>query len=419
MISLKTKDIISLAKNAIKSNRLRANLTVAIIAIGITALIGIVTIIEVLKGSIYNNFTSMGANTFTITAQSMLAKSKKHGGRKKINQSEEESRISLQDADYFKTFFQYPAEVSLSVMAINTATIKKGIKKSNPNTMVMGTDDKYLKVSGTNLDAGRNFTQTEITSGVNFCILGNAIATKYFSNIEDAINNSITVGDENYKIVGVMESKGSSFVNRTDNMVIIPLQNARQRYNVSLKSTVISVWVNDIKYINMAVDEAEGAMRKSRKLKVNEENTFAINKNDEIANSLISNLKFVTLSASIIGFITLLGAAIGLMNIMLVSVAERTREIGLSKAIGANSNTIRIQFLIEAIYISLKGGIIGISVGILIGNIISLALKTSFLIPWIWILIGVTICIVVGLTAGIYPAIKASKLNPINALRYE
>ncbi len=416
---MKTKDIISLAKNAIKSNRLRANLTVAIIAIGITALIGIVTIIEVLKGSIYNNFTSMGANTFTITSQSILSKSKKHGGKKRINQSETESRISLQDADNFMRYFQYPAEVSLSVVANSGATIKKGTKKSNPNVIVMGSDEKYLKVTGTNLESGRNFTTTETASGVNFCILGNDIATKYFSNVEDAINNSISIGDEKYKVLGVMESKGSSFVNRTDNMVIIPMQNARQRYAISTKSAVISVWVNDIKYMNMAVDEAEGAMRKSRKLKVNEENTFAINKNDEIANSLISNLRFVTLSASLIGFITLLGAAIGLMNIMLVSVAERTREIGLSKAIGANSVTIRLQFLTEAIYISLKGGFIGITIGILIGNLISLVLKTDFLIPWLWIFIGFSICLVVGLLAGIYPAIKASKLNPINALRYE
>lgn len=416
---MKTKDIISLATNAIKSNRLRANLTVAIIAIGITALIGIVTIIEVLKGSIYSNFTSMGANTFTITSQSILSKSKKHGGKKRINQSETESRISLQDADNFQSYFQYPAEVSLSVMANNTATVKKGTKKSNPNIIVMGTDEKYLKVSGTNLAVGRNFTQTEAASGVNYCILGNDLASNYFSNLEDAVNNSIAVGDEKYKIVGVMESKGSSMINKTDNMVIIPLQNARQRYAISTKSAVISVWVNDIKYMNMAVDEAEGAMRKSRKLKLNEENTFAINKNDEIANSLISNLRFVTLSASIIGLITLLGAAIGLMNIMLVSVAERTREIGLSKAIGANSNTIKLQFLTEAIYISLKGGLIGIIVGILIGNLISLALDTSFLIPWVWILIGFTICLIVGLLAGIYPSIKASKLNPINALRYE
>ena len=150
-----------------------------------------------------------------------------------------------------------------------------------------------------------------------------------------------------------------------------------------------------------------------------EENNFAINKNDEIANSLIENLSFVALAASLIGFITLLGAAIGLMNIMLVSVAERTREIGLSKAVGATDETIRRQFLIESVIISLTGGLIGIVVGILIGNLLSLAFGSAFIIPWLWIAIGLSICVVVGLLAGIYPALKAARLNPINALRYE
>jgi len=204
-----------------------------------------------------------------------------------------------------------------------------------------------------------------------------------------------------------------------DNMAIISLQNARQRFSISGKTFVISASIPDIKYMSLAIDEAEGMMRNVRKLSASEENNFTISKNDEIANSLIDNLKFVTLSASIIGLITLLGAAIGLMNIMLVSVAERTREIGLSKAIGATNATVRIQFLSEAVIISLKGGAIGIILGILIGNLLSLAFHSSFVMPWFWIGIGISICIIVGLLAGIYPALKASKLNPINALRYE
>jgi putative ABC transport system permease protein len=160
-------------------------------------------------------------------------------------------------------------------------------------------------------------------------------------------------------------------------------------------------------------------MRKSRKLKVNEENTFAINKNDEIANSLISNLRFVTLSASLIGFITLLGAAIGLMNIMLVSVTERTREIGVRKALGATQNAIKSQFLIESVVICVMGGLIGILFGIIIGNIISFALDTGFFIPWFWIIMGVIICVTVGLLSGFIPAKRASKLDPIDSLRFE
>lgn len=413
---MKAGDIISLAKKALQTNRLRSNLTVAIIAIGITALIGIITIIEVLKGTIHDNFAGMGSNTFNISSQSMVS----NKGRKRAREIDiARNRISLEEARFFTSRYVFPAKTSVSVIASNAITIKRDNKKSNPNIVVMGTDDNYLSVSGTNLEVGRNFTTRELFSGENVCILGNAIASKYFGNISNAVNGLLHIGDTRYRVLGVMESKGASFVDRTDNMILITLNNVRQRFSISQKSCVISIFVNDIKYLNAAYDEAEGVMRTIKKIKPGIENNFTLNKNDEIANSLIDNLKFVTLSASLIGFITLLGAAIGLMNIMLVSVAERTREIGLAKALGATSKTIRMQFLTEAVYISLKGGIIGIVTGILIGNLLSLAFKSPFIIPWIWIGAGVSICVVVGLAAGIYPAVKASKLNPIAALRYE
>lgn len=361
----------------------------------------------------------MGSNTFNIASQSIVSNSKGHGKRKRVNQSEEQSRIKLSEAEYFKDHYTYPSTVSINVMATNAAVIKRNNKKSNPNIFVMGVDDNYLKVSGSTLSFGRNFNSLDITSGENTCLMGNSIAKKYFSDIEDAPNGFITIGDARYRVLGVLDSKGSSFVDRTDNMILIPLTNARQRFNVSQKSYVISIWINDIKYMDIATDEAEGLMRNARRLDAKHENNFAINKNDEIATTLIGNLKYVTLAASVIGLITLLGAAIGLMNIMLVSVAERTREIGVTKAIGANSKTIRLQFLSEAIIISLAGGLIGIVVGILIGNSLSLVFHSAFVIPWLWIAIGITICLIVGLLAGIYPALKAGKLNPINALRYE
>jgi putative ABC transport system permease protein len=416
---MRFSDILTLARNAMKSNRLRTNLTVAIIAIGITALIGIVTVIEVLKGSIHSNFSGMGSNTFTITAESMVRRGGgKHGGkRKRVNT--ENNRITLQEATWFENNYQYPAIVSASILATNTATLRHNQEKTNPNIMVMGCDENYVKLSETNFAAGRNFNKNEARSGESNCLLGYALGEQLFAEVSNAVGNTVIINDERYRILGVLESKGSSMVNRTDNMVFVSLQNARQRYNINQKSAVLSVAVNDVKHLDLAMDEAEGVMRAVRRLSVRDERNFSLNKNDEIANNLIKNLRFVTLAASIIGFITLLGAAIGLMNIMLVAVAERTREIGISKAIGANNQTVKRQFLLEAIYISLKGGIIGIIIGILLGNLLSIFFESPFLIPWLWIATGISICVFVGMAAGIYPAIRAAKLNPITALRYE
>lgn len=405
-------DIFLLSRNAIKGNRLRSNLTIAIIAVGITALISILTVIEVLKWNIYNNLSGMGANTFTIM-------SKRGGSGKKNNPQEPKQVISLEQALHFKNNYRFPCVVSVSFLADHGALLKYKTKKTSPNVMVMCSDEDYLKVSGTNMLAGRNFNAREVIGNANTCLLGYGIAKKLFSNPTKAENSIIQVGSIPYRVLGVMESKGASFINRMDNMVIVPLMNGTKNYSMTGKSCVVSILLDKMKNIDFAMGEAEGLMRSIRKLKVAQENNFVINKNDELANTLISNIKYVTLSASVIGFITLLGAAIGLMNIMLVSVAERTREIGLAKSVGATNIVILRQFLMEAIIISLLGGFLGIVIGILMGNGLSLIFGSPMIIPWLWIFTGFLICIVVGLVAGIYPALKASRLNPIESLRYE
>lgn len=416
---MKFADIYNLAQRALQGNRLRSNLTVAIIAIGITALIGIITVIDVLQSTVETSFAGLGANTFSITEPSIQASMGKRGKQKRMSNGNSKDRISLREAENFKALFSFPSLVSISVPINSGATIQRGKKKSNPNISVLASDEYYLKVSGTSLDVGRNFTPQEIQSGQDYCIVGQAIGKKYFGKIENAMNANLMIGSKSYRVLGVMESKGSSFINRADNMIIIGLNNAKRQINLANFSAAINVHVNDVKYMDFASDEAEGSMRQARGLPLGIENNFAINHNNDVANSLLENTKYVTLAASVIGLITLLGAAIGLMNILLVSVAERTREIGVSKALGANAITIKTQFLLEALIISLKGGVIGIVVGIFIGNILSLVLGSSFVIPWLWIGIGITLCMLVGLGAGIYPAMKASKLNPIIALRYE
>jgi putative ABC transport system permease protein len=407
----------TLAYRSVRNNRLRTSITIGIIALGIMALVGILTAIAGLKASIYSNFSGMGANTFQITNE--ILKKNKHGAGMSIS-SVDQKNISYYDAMAFEDRYAFPAVASISMMGTNTATVKYGTEKTNPNIAIMGVDEHYLSISGTTLIAGRNFSSNEIATGAYSCILGNGIAKKLFNNKpEKAVNAVISAGFIKYHVIAVAESKGSSMISNVDNNVFIPLQNARAVYGSGDESFVISVFVPNVAALDIAAEEAEGTFRIIRKIPLGSDANFSVNKNDNLAAMVMENISYVSGAAMFIGFITLLGAAIGLMNIMLVSVAERTREIGVSKALGAKSSSIKNQFLTESVMISLAGGAIGVIAGILIGNIVSVLLKSGFIIPWGWIGMGFILCTIVGLVSGVYPAAKAARLDPIQAIRYE
>lgn len=408
------KENISIALDSIKANRLRAIITMLIIAIGITALVGILSAIDAIKNGINNNFTSMGANTFTIRNADVNIRVGRNGRKAKTF-----DKIKYKEALRFKNEFNYPVITSVSTMASMASRIKFENKKTNPNIQVFGSDENYILTAGYDLETGRNFNTYEVTSGAPIVIIGKDIEKVLFGENNSALDKTIKIGASRYKIIGVLKSKGNSAGFGGDKLCIIPLTNARQYFGNDNMSFTINVLTKNSALLDNILNEAKATFRKIRKIPTTAEDNFDIVKSDNLASLLIGNLQKVTAGATIIGLITLLGAAIGLMNIMLVSVTERTREIGVRKALGATQNAIKSQFLIESVVICVMGGLIGILFGIIIGNVISFALDTGFFIPWFWIIMGVIICITVGLLSGFIPAKRASKLDPIDSLRFE
>jgi len=408
------KENIREALKSVRGQLLRTILTVMIIAIGIVALVGILTSIDAISGSISSNFSSMGSNSFSIKNYGYSGNFSKGGRKRKYF-----SRISYQEAIDFKERYEFPAVVSVSTRASSLATLKYQSEKTNPNIFVFGTDDNYFETSGYEMERGRNFSESEIRYGSHVVIIGNEIEKKLFLNNENPIDKLISIGPGRYRIIGTLKSKGSSMGFSGDKNAFIPIINARQYFSQSNPTFTISVKANTQNEVDPAIGEAWGTFRIIRGDNVKQEASFEISKSDSFANLFLENMAFVRIAAIAIAIITLLGSAIGLMNMMLVSVTERTREIGIRKAIGASAATIRYQFLIEAIVICQLGGFFGIILGIIFGNIVGSFVGGAFIVPWAWMILGVFLCLIVGLLSGIYPAYKASKLDPIESLRYE
>ncbi len=411
-------------------NKLRTSITVIIIALGIFALILIITAIQAASNSLTDSFSTMGSNAFSIRykERNMGFSSRSRSKAAHTTKKEALSRnstlgipIQWEEAKLFSERYRFPgALVGIALRGPVGIVVNTPFRKTNPEVNVFGGDEAYIQLNGYQLAAGRNFSSTEVQAGHPVCILGAGVVKKLFGNQSmAAIDKTVRIDHIPFRVIGVLEEKNASAFFNTSKIVIISHVATRNHFKTEGGSYNLAVKVDHLRNMDLAMGEATAVFRTVRKLSVKDADNFYIDKSDSIAATLLNNLGFLEVGTIGIAFITLIGAAIGLMNIMLVAVNERTKEIGLSKALGARSTTIRILFLIESVLISLMGAVLGIVSGVLLGNVVALLLNTGLVIPWGWVTAGIFVCFAVGLAAGLFPAIKAARLDPIVALRYE
>ncbi len=414
MIS-KFQENIRIAWVSLRGQKLRTILTMCIIAFGIMSLVGMLTAIDVLNQSISSNFSALGANSYTISNRG--ANLQVMGGNR--GRSKRHSVISYEDATRFKKDFQDQNNiVSLSSSVTRNAVVKFGNIKTNPNIPIIGADEYYSDISGFEFEFGRNFSPEELKEGKDVAIIGSELRKNLFQ-YSDGIGEDIRIGSKRYKVVGTLKSKGASFGAGNDKNVIIPLLNVRLNYRTNRTSYLITIKTSKNSDISKSREEARGVFRAVRQDKPLDEDSFELESSESLTGELTQMTGYLSIGSFLIALITLLGALVGLLNIMLVSVTERTKEIGIRKAIGATRKSIATQFLIEAILICQLGGVLGVLLGMMVGNSVTVLVGGAFIIPWFWIFVAFFICLVVGIGSGIYPAIKAAKLDPVESLRYE
>ncbi len=403
-------EVLSQSFDSIRSNKLRAGLTILGIVVGVFSVISVMTAVQTLENSINSGLSVLGTNSFIV--QKYPAIQMGMGTRWKYRNRQD---ITWEQCQYVKEHNSKALHVSITENQIGGVVVSR-FESTRRNVDVAGSDEATLATLGKNLSSGRNFTQGEVESNRGVALLGSELAEKLFPAV-NPIGQTVRLNGMRFEVIGILEKQGSSFGQTQDNVIYIPITLFIRMYNE--KSLSLAVMASSAETYEEVVDHITGLLRTIRKVPPGDENDFEIFSNDSLIETFRSFTIVFTSAAAGISFIALLAAGIGIMNIMLVSVTERTREIGIRKAVGAQKADILRQFLYESVLLSQIGGIIGILLGVLGGNLVALILDISPTFPWIWAFIGLVVCSLIGIIFGSYPAWKAAQLDPIEALRYE
>ena len=409
-------DNINIAFESIKAQKVRAFITMLIIAFGIMALVGTLSVVNAIDNSFSAGLQSLGSNKFTFKRyQNNFLQGRPHQrARKVVN-----PKITYRDAYTFKKKFKDTgAVVSISFVGARDMEIKTADKKSDPKYIIIGVDENYNKVNVLNIEKGKAFSSDDIEKNRHYALIGTDLKKELFPH-EIPLQKEIIINGNRFIIKGILKSKQSTFGGSENNKILIPINIARSIFNQNTTNYAIDIVAKNKSRYEQLVSKAIALMRNIRKLKPAQPNNFGINRSDKLEAEVKKVSQSLRYFAFIIGLITILGSSIALMNIMLVSVTERTREIGIRKAIGANSGLVMLQFFVETLVITFLGGIFGIIFGLLIGFIVAKLMHNPFSMPWDAIGIAIFVIFVVAFISGLYPAYKASKLDPIQALRYE
>jgi len=408
------RESLSMALNAVRTNKLRSVLTLLGIVVGIFSIISVMTAMGVLRNSIEVGLNQLGANTFQIQKFPVVVGSG-DGSRRRFRNRKD---ITYEQAIAVREKATLAAAVGIEVWDFGKIVWWNG-QRTNPNIVIFGENLDGIATNNWVAENGRSFTTQDMDLSKPVAVIGKVVADRLFPPSVNPVGEAIRIDGNSYEVIGVYASKGDALGGNNDNFVTLPISKFFEKYGKTGRSVNIMVQALNREVVDDAIEQARGILRVARNLTPGQEDDFAWFSNDSVVRQFNDFTKYLRLGVLLVSCIALLAAGVGIMNIMLVSVTERTREIGIRKAIGAQQGDVLSQFIIEAVILCQIGGIIGIVLGILGGNMVGLMLNVPAVIPWEWVGIGLMVCTVVGLIFGVYPAWKASALDPIEALRYE